>query len=472
MEKVYMLLIAIIAIGFNNNAATSSTKVPVRLTGVQVDHSEMSLIADLVVDGSELQLKSNEELLIEPELDFGDGRTIPLKSVVFAGRNRKIQAERNYGQYNDYIISEAGREVNVSTIVPFESWMKDGNAHAVVTRRGCCKKESYEGTIQSEPFKFAEPWKFKPQFRFVTPKAEGRKIRNLSGKAYIDYRVNRTEIDPGYRNNPRELSVIYSTIDSVKSDADVELKSMTFIGYASPEGSYTNNERLARQRAASLSEYVRKLYSFPDSLVRSSYIAEDWDGLEEAVEQGIYADKEGILAIIRDKSMDADKREHKLASAYPVQYKALRENVYPGLRHSDYTIEYSVKSYDDPVKILEIIETSPQKLSLREMFVAASVLEPGSERYCRVFETAARMFPDSEIANLNAAISELQGGRPERAEYFMRRAGASPEAIYTKGLIAAYKEDYQKAKELFVTASGLGIKEAKDALEQIQEIEK
>lgn len=461
---------ALAAVGFQARADKAETMVqtlPVRISDVKVEHSETSLISDLVVDGSDLKLKSNEELLVEPELDFGDGHTVRLTPVIFLGHNRKVQAERNPAKFKGMILAEAGRQVPVSAIVPYESWMQTGSARAAVTRRGCCAREYSEGILTGDGFRFAEPWKFAPQFRFITPKAEGSKIRNLSGKAYIDFRVNRTEIDPVYRKNPHELAMIYATIDSVRDDADVEIKSMTFTGYASPEGSYSNNERLARERAAALSAYVKTLYAFPDAVVKSSYVPEDWAGLEAAVAQSAYPDREGMLAIIRDTRIEPDARERKFATRYPAEYRELLRDVYPGLRHSDYTIEYTVKSYDDPVKILELLETAPRKLSLREMFVAANTLEPGSDRYCRVFETAARMYPESEVANLNAAISELQGGRTDRAAQFLDRAGNSPEAIYTRGLLAAFNENYTEARTLLTEANKLGIAEAAEALSQL-----
>lgn len=50
------------------------------------------------------------------------------------------------------------------------------------------------------------------------------------------------------------------TIDLVKNDADVHITSITLHGYASPDGSYANNEKLAKNRTKAVYDYLRNLY--------------------------------------------------------------------------------------------------------------------------------------------------------------------------------------------------------------------
>ena len=107
------------------------------------------------------------------------------------------------------------------------------------------------------------PTPFVPAYAYIRPKAE-QKINRIEGSAYIDFPVNRTEIHPDYRRNPEELKKILSTIDAVKNDADSKIISISIKGYASPEGSYSNNIRLAKGRTETLKEYVRKQYAFPN----------------------------------------------------------------------------------------------------------------------------------------------------------------------------------------------------------------
>ena len=53
---------------------------------------------------------------------------------------------------------------------------------------------------------------------FITPQMEERKLREESGRAYLDFPLNETIIYPEYRNNPAELAKIKRSIDLIKND--------------------------------------------------------------------------------------------------------------------------------------------------------------------------------------------------------------------------------------------------------------
>ena len=54
---------------------------------------------------------------------------------------------------------------------------------------------------------------FHPQLAYIAPEVEVEKRRALSGEAYLDFVVNRTDINPDYRRNPSELERIHASID-------------------------------------------------------------------------------------------------------------------------------------------------------------------------------------------------------------------------------------------------------------------
>ncbi len=441
----------------------------VELNNIMVDHTSTSLVVKLDVDASALSLKSNEEILVEPAVEFADGRKVELTPVLFAGRNRYIQAERHTSSLDGAILSKGGAIVTIDGMMPYDETMEQGRVVATVLKRGCCKRELEElPLLAGTPWDFhTAAWAFVPELVFLTPEAEGKKVRDLKGRAYVDFRVNRTDIDPSYRNNPRELAVIYATIDSVVSSPDVTLKALSFTGYASPEGPWDNNVRLAKGRTEAVCEYVRSLYDFPRSALSTASVPEDWEGLRRAIEESSYANRDQILAVIDDPSLQPDARDRMLATRFPAEYKEMLRDIYPALRHCDYTINYEVMPFDDTEKILLLVDTDPHKLSLREMFVAAKTLEPGSERYCKVFEKAARMFPTSDVANLNAALSEIQRGDLMQARYFIDRAGELPLSVYTRGALAALEGNVAEARTLLEKAQAMGVEQATAALAQL-----
>ena len=219
-------------------------------------------------------------------------------------------------------------------------------------------------------------------------------------------------------------------------------------------------------------KYVRGLYSFDPSIIKSGWVAEDWTGLRRYVESSDIENKDGILAVIGMTSLAPDAREWKLKSTYPEQYRFLLENVYPGLRHSDYAVEYVIRSYADVNEIRELIKTTPQKLSLHEMYILAQSLEPGSDEYREVFEIAVRMYPDDPVANLNAANIALGRDELDRAEAYLAKAGGAPQAVYARGILAAKRGDYDTAYRLFEQAAAAGVAETADAVAQLREYQR
>ena len=137
------------------------------------------------------------------------------------------------------------------------------------------------------------------------------------------------------------------------------------------------------------------------------------------------------------------------------------QNCYPALRHTDYRIDYTIRSFSDAEEIRRIVKTQPQKLSLNEFFLAARSCDPGSEEFASIFETAVR----------NAANTALERGDLKRAEDYLSKAGSSSEAIYARGVLAALNGDRESARGHFVRAAGAGIVEAQRALQQLDAME-
>ena len=113
---------------------------------------------------------------------------------------------------------------------------------------------------------------------------------------------------------------------------------------------------------------------------------------------------------------------------------------------------------------------NPQKLSLNEFYLLAQAYEPGSDELNYVFETAVKMYPDDEVANLNAAISEMQREDFAQAKSHLDKAGQSAEAIYARGIYAALLSQYEEALQLLLQAKILGISEAENAINQIEKL--
>lgn len=422
------------------------------------------------VDFSALDVPSNRAVLFTPMIVNGKD-SLELSSVGIYGRRRYYYYVRNDKSIiaedgKSYRASERPERVEYDVIVPYAQWMNGSQLLLHQSDYGCCNKVVQQ---QFSPLTSFKEMVFSPKFVYVRPATEMVKTRSLSGSAFIDYVVNKTVINPDYRNNRTELAKIQATIDSVKNDKDITITSVSIKGFASPEGSYKNNERLAMGRTKSLKEYVQHLYDFAPDFIQTSYEAEDWVGLRTYVASSDLENKDGILQII-DSDLELDKKEQTIRRSYASDYAYLLANCYPALRHSDYKVEYVIRNYKDVTEIKRVFAESPQKLSLEEFYILANNSGNDTRLLSDVYETAVRMYPNDPTANVNAAISRMQNKDYTRVETYLRKAGNAPESVYARGLYAAFMKDYDTALNLLEEAQQRGVAAAQHAIDQINEI--
>lgn len=441
----------------------------VSVDGLQMERDGSQLAVRMDVRLDSLDVEANRAVLVTPVLRQGTD-SLELHSIGVYGRRRYFYYVRNGEsmlsgpQEQTFRSKDMPGSVGYEQRVDYSDWM---NGAELVLRRqdyGCC------GSLLDQQWstlsRYKEAVAYVPAFVYVQPQVETVKARALDRSAYVDFPVSKTDIRSDYRDNRRELDKILATIDSVKADADITLTSLTIKGFASPEGSYANNERLARERTEALRTYVSGLYHFPDTFIQTSYEPENWEGLRRYVEQSSLEHREGILRLIADDSLKPDAKERKIRTDYPADYANLLRVCYPGLRRSDYRIAYTIRSYTDVQEILRVFREKPQKLSLQEFYMAAQTMEPGSAEFNEVFETAVRMYPSDPVANLNAANTAMRKGDLPAAARYLEKAGDSPQAIYARGAYAVLTEDYATARTLMEQAKAQGVTEAEDVLRQ------
>ena len=475
MNKILTLIAATAAISIPTHAAELSALPDGAVSGVTVEKSESQLLVKFTVHPEAFPKMSNREVWLVPYIE-GDGHQLRLDSVLVAGRTRYIQHERGNNRLseNTVLLRSGSKETyEYKLTVPYSDWMEYsslGMEGRVIGCAGC-------GIMPLLTFADLEPiarmdyrdMTIVPTMVYVSPEREIIKTRNVSKESYIDFPVNQTAIYPDYRKNPEELAAIRHTIDEMQSDEDITINSVTFTGYASPEGPYSLNEKLAKGRTESLLDYVTKYFDFPRKALEYSWVAEDWAGLEQWVkEMNDLQNKEALLQLISDDSIDPDVKDQRLKTDFPDDYFILLTKVYPALRHTVYKVNYTVKNFTDLQKIAVLVETAPQKLSLDEIYLYAQTLDKNSQQFREVMEVAVRMFPDDEVANLNAAATAVSNGDYAAARRYLAKSGNRPEATYTEAAIAVLNEDYATAKTLLTQASATGLKEASDLLSDLR----
>lgn len=435
----------------------------VRVDSIQISRARDSVRIAFRVSLDSLEVRSNRSVVLQPFFK-GEGGDRWLPAIEVMGRKRYLYYLRNdsltYAGAPCRVVKRdkaVAQRLDYQTTLAYEPWMEGASLYLGEDQCGCGQVISRA----QRPLAVADiAWH--PALAYIAPQVETVKSRRLSGQAYLDFPVNKTDIYPDYRRNPAELAKIRATIDSVQGDADVRIVQMQVKGYASPEGTYRSNARLAQGRTEALKAYIIGRYGLADSLFVVAYEPENWEGLRAYVAQSTLADKEGILRII-DSGEEPDAKERRLRNAYPQAYRSLLADCYPGLRRSDYRIDYVIRGFNvDEAK--QVIRTRPQNLSLQEMFAVAQTYQPGSPEFIEVFQIAVQYYPTDPVANLNAANALLEHGLAEQALPYLTKAGDTPQAANARGVAMRMLGRYAEAETHLRKAAEAGLKEAETNL--------
>lgn len=435
---------------------------------VQVTRSEGKVYVRFSLMLDEVEVASNRALRLTPALVSGDS-VRALAPVTVAGRRQAIMHERRH-RGGQLVRRDKGRpqSVEYADAVDYEDWMNGARLVVAEDLCGCggSPLEQRQLPVRDLCFEVAV-YEVTPVLAFAAPRVEAVKHREESGQAFLDFPVNQTVIYPEYRRNVAELEKIRKTVELVRNDSNTTITHIDIHGYASPEGSYANNRRLAQGRAEALQQYVRGQYAFSDTVFSVKSTPEDWQGLQRWVEQSQLDRRDEVLGII-GASIDEDAKNARLQQLGDGStYRYLLQQVYPALRHSDYTVHYTVRPFSVE-EARRLLRTRPQLLSLDEMYRVAQTYEPGSHDFNEVFDIAVRLFPEDETANLNAALVAVGERNYGRAARYLERAGDSPEAVHARGILCLVNGEYDKAETLLRQAEQQGVKQAADNLEQLR----
>lgn len=471
------IFILAILLGIGNMLKTMAQSTRDITPGVSIENFNMNregkyLTVEINLDLNKLNVDANRAVLLTPRLVNGTD-SLDLPSVGIYGRRRYYYYVRNgigsISGENETVYRAAGKPDSVAynNLAEYEDWMDGATLKFHRSDWGCCHEilAEYEGIVGRHREAFF------PELVFVQPKAEVMKSRSLSGSAYIDFPVDQTVIYPDYRRNTVELGKIQATIDSVRNDKDITITSVWLKGFASPESPYKHNTDLAIGRTAALKKHIGQLYHFADNIIQTDYEPEDWAGLRRYVEQSNIDHRTEILVMI-DSDMEPDAKEAKIKRTYPEEYRFMLQNFYPALRHTDYRIDYNIRTFSEADEIRRIMAEQPQKLSLNDFYLVAGKYEPGTDEFTEVFNTAVRMFPNDEIANLNAANAAIRRDDFGTARRYLDKAGDSAEAVYARGALAVREGYIDTARRYLSKAKEMGLEKAALTLKELDERQK
>lgn len=440
-----------------------------------------SLLIDMELDVNKLVLSSRRSLTLTPVLE-GKETEQSLLPILLNGRNRhkvyvrdlSIHKREADAYYAEVKMSGKNRKViHYRQAIPFAAWMSEANLMLNEDLCGCggYTRETADEVLFAVtpvlPPEKKEEYQVQPMFCYVEPAVEKIKQRTQLQDIYLSFPVNKVVIYPDYFNNAIELTRAQEMVEKINTDKNLHIQEVLIRGYASPEGSVASNYRLSEGRASALKSYLIPRIQGESLPMRSESGGEDWEGVIRLLEVSDAPVCDVLLAAIR-KGNRSDAAEQALRSIEGgTPYNWMLKEIYPKVRRVLCSVKYTVREFTVE-EGRDIIRRNPEQLSLYEMYKIADSYPENSTDFFEVFETAVRIYPDSETALLNAATVALIQGNTDKAESLLKRIQQPNEAYHnTLGILEMLKGNYEVAKGLLKKAASEGSKAAQHNLEEL-----
>lgn len=253
----------------------------------------------------------------------------------------------------------------------------------------------------------------------------------------------------------KELVEILKEINSMNEER--ALKNIEVSAYASPDGSFKVNERLAEKRQNVSADYMKqqlkKIRMNAD--VDTRFTAEDWEGFQELVSKSNLQDKDVILRVL-SMYKDPEEREQQIRNMSSV-YTEIAGGIMPELRRARLIVNYEVIGLSDE-QIAEAMRKGGEGLTAEQMLRAANVLAGDAATRREWYGAMLKRYPDDCRAYNNLAQMAMADGNFDEAVALLakakERSGSSAETNANLALMALRKGDVAKAETLLAQGSG------------------
>ena len=244
-----------------------------------------------------------------------------------------------------------------------------------------------------------------------------------------------------------------------KINADREglnLENVEVSAYASPDGGFSINDKLANERQKVSEQYVnselKKIKM--DANVDAKYTAQDWEGFQELVKASDIQDKDVILRVL-SMYKDPEEREQQIKNISSA-FRELADGILPQLRRSRLTINYETVGRSDD-QILQQINADATKLSIEELLYGAALKDDLNAQE-DIYKLATEIYPRDARAYNNLATIQYARGNYDAARQYIQKAqsiaGTLPEAQANLGMLALKQGDLKTAEQLIAGATG------------------
>jgi len=249
-------------------------------------------------------------------------------------------------------------------------------------------------------------------FQRIISQKQAASIKFLIGQANLR----------GSELNSKNVQQFIQTLKDIKSDEQsLVLKNVEISAYASPDGAYSINEKLAAKRGEVSEGYVNSQMKKQNlnGNVDTKFTAEDWDGFQELVKQSNLEDKDIILRVL-SMYQDPEQREREIRNISTV-YGDLATAILPELRRARMVINYDVVGRSDE-EILAQYKSDPSKLSVEEILYAANYLSESKVLTNDMYKRASELYPNDFRAFNNLGVVAMEEEDYDAASAYFKKA--------------------------------------------------
>ena len=398
----------------------------------------------------EKYMKKKAVVTVTPELRYADGQ-------VARGQGTTFQGEKVQGNDQTILYQVGGRYTMKTSFdylncnkadmyLTFDAKVgkKQVEVPAVKVAEGIiATSELYKNTLKSAQAAVAPD-----AFQRINAQKQEANIKFLIQQATL----RQSEL----KNN--SVQEFVKLLEQINNDREgLNLKDVEVSAYASPDGGYDLNDKLAAQRQQATEKYVQqqlKKAKLTDASVDAKYTAEDWDGFQELVKASNIQDKDVILRVL-SMYKDPQEREQQIKNISSA-FRELADGILPQLRRSRMIINYETVGRSDE-QIQQQLKADPKQLSVEEMLYAATLVDNNNAKE-DIYKATSEVYPNDARSYNNIASMEYAAGNLDAAQKYIEQAqkanGSLPEAAANLGLIALCKGDIQRAENYIAKATG------------------
>ena len=398
----------------------------------------------------EKYMKKNAVVTVIPELRYGNGQ-------VAKGTGSTFQGEKVLG--NDQMISyRLGGRYTMKTAFDFVPAMQKSDMYLTFSARRGNKKINIpavkvaEGVVAtSELYKqllLSDGGCIAPDsFQRVNARKQEANIKFLVNQANL----RRSELK---NNSVKEFVAMLKRINADREKLNI--RNVEVQAYASPEGGFSFNDKLAGKRQNTSEAYVKSQLKQTGVAtgIDAHYTAQDWDGFQKLVQASNIQDKDVILRVL-SMYKDPEQREQQIRNMSEA-FRELADGILPELRRSRLIINYETIGRSDE-QIKTQYATDATKLSVEEMLYYAT-LEDNVAKKEEIYKRTAEYYDKDYRALNNLATLAFKKGDEMEATRYLERAlrvnPQAPEALANLGIMELVNGNVKEAETSIAKALG------------------